>query len=117
MNEIPTPINLALDLIDTSERREQVELLLNELLPDLAAEIENTLDAQNAIVFYEIYIEQQRPKIRVLLKLKKLAHEFLIHIDSKNSMFLIGTERGGEVASNAQRACAILKTILMKFKA
>jgi hypothetical protein len=117
MNEIPTPRNLALDLIDSSERREQTEFLLNELLPHLAAEIEKTLDPQRAIVFYEIYVEQQRPKIRVLLKLKKLEHEFLIHVDSNNFMFVIGSERGGEVASNAQRACTILKTMLMKLKA
>lgn len=117
MNEIPTLRNLAIDLIDTNERRQQTEILLSELLPNLALEVENTLDEQNATVFYEIFVEHHRPKIRVLFKLKKFVHEFLIHLDSDNSMFVIGSERGGEVASNAHRACTILKIMLMKFKA
>ncbi len=114
---VPLLRSLALDLIDTDERREQTLQLLNEFLPHLAADIENSLHEQEAIVNFELFIEQQRSKIRFNLKLKKLEHEFLIHIDSKNAMFVIGSERGGEHANNALQASQVLKTMLMKFKA
>jgi hypothetical protein len=115
--EVPLLRSLALDLIDTEERREQTLQLLNEFLPHLAADIENSLHEQEAIVHFELFIEQQHSKIRFNLKLKKLEHEFLIHIDSKNAMFVIGSERGGEHANNALQASQVLKTMLMKFKA
>lgn len=116
-NEVPSAKNLALDLIDTEERREQAILLLNEFLPHLAADVENSLHSQEAVVFYDIFIEQHKPKIRVMLKLKKLQHDFLIHLDSQLAMFVIGTERGGAQANSASQAAQILKTMLMKFKA
>jgi hypothetical protein len=116
MKEVPSLNNLALDLIDTDERREQTVHLLEILLPQIAADIENSLHEQSAKVFYEIFVHLHHPKIRVLLKLKKLEHEFLIHLDSYNSMFVIGSERGGEQAANAQVASNILKSSLLKFK-
>lgn len=109
--------SLALELIDTDERREQTVQLLDEFLPHLAADIENSLHEQEATLLYEIFAEQSHPKIRVVFKLKKLEHEFLIHLDSKNAMFVIGSERTGETASNAMNASNALKNNLMKFKA
>lgn len=105
-----------LELLDTSERKEQTIQLLNELLPDLAADIENNLYEQEASVLYEIFLDKNQPKIRVILKLKKLEHEFLIHLDSKRAMFVIGSERSGEQATSALSASMILKSLLMKFK-
>jgi len=92
----------ALELLDTSERKEQTIQLLNELLPDLVADIENNLYEQETTVFYEIFLDKNQPKIRVILKLKKLEHEFLIHLDSKRAMFVIGSERSGEHTSTLQ---------------
>ena len=106
----------ALELLDTSERKEQTIQLLNELLPDLVADIENNLYEQETTVFYEIFLDKNQPKIRVILKLKKLEHEFLIHLDSKRAMFVIGSERSGEQATSALSASMILKSLLMKFK-
>lgn len=108
--------SLALELIDTDERREQTKQLLDELLPHLAADIENNLHDQDAKLFYELFTEQRRPKIRVVLKLKKFEHEILIHLDSKNAMFVIGSERTGETASNAFNASAIAETMLMRVR-
>ena len=108
--------SLALELIDTDERREQTKQLLDELLPHLAADIENNLHDQDAKLFYELFTEQRRPKIRVVLKLKKFEHEVLIHLDSKNAMFVIGSERTGETASNAFNASAIAQTMLMRVR-
>ncbi len=109
--------SLALELIESDERREQTVQLLDEFLPHLAADIENSLHEQEAKLLYEIFTEQSQPKIRVIVKLKKLEHEFLIHLDSKNAMFVIGSERTGETASNAMDASNALKNNLMKFKA
>ena len=67
-------------------------------------------------MFYELFTEQHRPKIRVVLKLKKFEHEILIHLDSKNAMFVIGSERTGETASNAFNASAIAETMLMRVR-
>jgi len=108
--------SLALELIDTDERREQTKQLLDELLPHLAADIENSLHEQEAKLFYELFNEQSRPKIRVVLKLKKFEHEVLIHLDSKNAMFVIGSERTGEAVTNASNLAYVLKNNLMKFK-
>ena len=108
--------SLALELIDTDERREQAKQLLDEFLPHLAAEIENNLHDQDAKLFYELFTEQRRPKIRVVLKLKKFEHEVLIHLDSKNAMFVVGSERTGETASNAFNASAIVQTMLMRVR-
>lgn len=115
--QVPQLRNLALDLIDTDERREQTKQLLDALLPHMAAEIENSLFAQEAKVYYEIFTSNHQPKIRVVLKLKKLEHEFLVLLDSKNAMFIVGSEMGGLHASNPANAISILKTMLMKFKA
>jgi hypothetical protein len=106
----------ALDLIDTDERREQAKQLLEEFLPHLAADIENDLHEQEAKVFYEIFTAHESPKIRVVLKLKKLDHEVLIHLDSRNAMFVIGSERGGEAATNAINASDLVKTMLMRVR-
>jgi hypothetical protein len=106
----------ALDLIDTDERREQTKQLLEDLLPHLAADLENSLHEQEAKVFYEIYTDHESPKIRVVLKLKKLDHEVLIHLDSRNSMFVIGSERGGEAANSAMNASGVIKTMLMRVR-
>jgi hypothetical protein len=108
--------SLALELIDTDDRREQTKQLLDELLPHLAAAIENNLHDQDAKLFYELFTEQRRPKIRVVLKLKKFEHEVLIHLDSKNAMFVVGSERTGEAASNAFNASAIVQTMLMRVR-
>ena len=108
--------SLALDLIDTDERREQTIQLLDEFLPHLGADIENSLHEQDAKVFYEIYTERHSPKIRIVLKLKKFEHEFVILLDSKKAMFIVGSEMGGLHASNALKASAMLKTMLMKVK-
>lgn len=108
--------SLALELIDSDERREHTNQLLDEFLPHLAVEIENSLHDQDAKVFYELFTEQHRPKIRVVLKLKKFEHEVLIHLDSKNAMFVIGSERTGETASNAFNASAIAQTMLMRVR-
>ena len=108
--------SLALELIDTDERREQTNQLLDEFLPHLAADIENSLHDQDAKLFYELFTEERRPKIRVVLKLKKFEHEVLIHLDSKNAMFVVGSERTGETASNAFNASAIVQTMLMRVR-
>jgi len=109
--------SLVLSLIDTDERRNQINELLDEFLPHLAADIENSLYEQEAKLFYELCTEQHHPKIRVVLKLKKFEHEVLIHLDSKNAMFVVGSERSGETASNAFNACAIVQTMLMRVRA
>ncbi len=114
--KVPLLRCLALELIDTDERREQTKQLLDELLPHLAADIENSLHDQEAKLLYEIYTEQRRPKIRVALKLKKFEHEVLIHLDSKNAMFVVGSERTGETASNSFNACAIVQTMMMRVR-
>lgn len=107
---------IALDLLDTNERREQTKQLLDEFLPHLAADIENSLHDQDAKMFYEIFTEHDSPKIRVVLKLKKFEHEVLIHLDSKNAMFVVGSERTGETASNAFNASAIVQTMMMRVR-
>ena len=81
--------SLVLSLIDTDERRDQTTALLDEFLPHLAADIENRLYEQEAKLFYELCTEKHHPKIRVVLKLKKFEHEVLIHLDSKNAMFVV----------------------------
>jgi hypothetical protein len=108
--------SLATGLVDTDERSEQIDLLLNEFLPHLAVEIENSMHAQEARLLYERISEQGRPKIRVVFKLKKLEHPYDILLDSPHALFIIGREVGGETASNAFNACAVLKTLLLKFK-
>jgi hypothetical protein len=108
--------SLALEIIDTDERREQTKQLLDELLPHLAADIENSLHEQEAKLFYELFTEQHRPKIRVVLRLLKFEHEVLIHLDSKNGMFIVGSERTGENASSAFKACAIVQTMMMRVR-
>ena len=108
--------SLVLELIDTDERKKQTEQLIDEFLPQLAADIENSLYEQEAKLFYELFTEQRHPKIRVVLKLKKFEHEVLIHLDSKNAMFVVGSERTGETASNAFNACAIVQTMLMRVR-
>ena len=113
---MPSFKNLALDLIDTDERREQAAQLFQEFLPHLAAEVENNLHEQEAKVSYEFFIHKHHPKIKVTLKLKKLEHEYLIHLDSKAAMFVIGSEFGGAHAANAMNASSVLRTMLMKFK-
>jgi hypothetical protein len=106
----------ALDLIDTDERREQAKQLLEEFLPHIAADIENDLHEQEAKVFYEIFTDHESPKIRVVLKLKKFDHQVLIHLDSSNAMFVIGSERGGEAVNNAMNASGVVKTMLMRVR-
>ena len=108
--------SLALSLIDNDERRAQTIQLLDEFLPQLAADVENDLHGQSAKVFYEIYSEHFHPKIRVILKLKRMEHEYVVLLDAKNSMFVVGSEMGGQHANNALQASGILKTLLMKFK-
>jgi hypothetical protein len=108
--------SLAFEIIDTDKRREQTKQLLDELLPHLAADIENSLHDQEAKLFYELFTEQRRPKIRVVLRLLKFEHEVLIHLDSKNAMFIVGSERTGETASNAFNACAIVQTMMMRVR-
>jgi hypothetical protein len=108
--------SLAFEIIDTDERREQTKQLLDELLPHLAADIENSLHDQEAKLFYELFTEERRPKIRVVLRLLKFEHEVLIHLDSKNAMFIVGSERTGEGASNAFNACAIVQTMMMRVR-
>jgi hypothetical protein len=105
-----------LEMLDASERKEQTIQLIDELLPRLAIDIENHLHEQEASVLYEIFSAKDQSKIRVVLKLKKLEHEFLIHLDSKRAMFVIGSERSGEEAPSALSASMILKSLLMKFK-
>lgn len=108
--------SLVLELVDTDERKKQTEQLIDEFLPHLAADIENNLFEQEAKLFYELFTEQRHPKIRVVLKLKKYEHEVLIHLDSKNAVFVVGSERTGENASNAFNACAIVQTMLMRVR-
>lgn len=112
----PLTERLVLELINADDRREQTSLLLEVLLPELAQEIENDLDGQDAKLLYEIFTEQHHPKIRVVVQLKKFEHELLIHLDSKNAMFVVGSERSGEFANNAAQAAHILKTLLLKLK-
>ncbi len=114
--EVPQLGNIALELLDTAERRDQVVLLMDELMPHLAAEIENSMHEQSAKVSYELIVVDHRPKIRVLFSLTKLVHEYVILVDSKNAMFIIGKEMGGQHAANALQATAVLKNMLMKFK-
>lgn len=114
--KVPLLRCFALELIDTDECREQTTQLLDEFLPHLAADIENSLHEQEAKLFYELFTEQRHPKIRVVLKLKKFEHEVLIHLDSKNAMFIVGSERTGEAASNALNACGIVQAMLMRVR-
>ena len=114
--EIPQLVNIALDLLDTDERREQVLLLMNDFMPHLAAEVENSMHEQGAIVGYELIVINDRPTIRVVLSLKKLQHEYVLLLDSKNAMFVIGKDVGGQHAANAMSAAVVLKNMLMKFK-
>ncbi len=108
--------SLAFDLLDTDERKEQTKLLLDEFLPHLAADIENLMHEQKATLFYEIFTENYQPKIRVVLKLAKFEHEFIILLDSKNAMFVIGSERGGVQTNSALNATIALKPMLFKLK-
>ena len=114
--EIPQLVNIALDLLDTDERRKQVLLLMNDFMPHLAAEVENSMHEQGAIVGYELIVINDRPTIRVVLSLKKLQHEYVLLLDSKNAMFVIGKDVGGQHAANAMSAASVLKNMLMKFK-
>lgn len=118
-NEKNIPLStreIALDLLDSNERRELTVELLDELLPSLAADIENLLFAQGAKVGYELFIKNDAPKLKVVLHLKKFAHEFIVHLDSHTSQFIVGSERGGAPASNALEVSRLLKTMLSKFK-
>jgi hypothetical protein len=108
--------SLAFDLIDTDERKEQTQQLLDEFLPHLAAEIENIMHEQKAKLFYEVFTVNYQPKIRVVLKLTKFEHEFVILLNSKNAMFVIGSDRGGVQISNALNAAIALKPMLLKLK-
>ena len=114
--EVSLTERLALDLINSDDRREQTSLLLDEHLPELAAEIESNLIAQDARLLYEIFTEQHHPKVRVIVRLKKFEHELLIHLDSKNAMFVIGSERSGDFANSAITVANILRTQLLKLK-
>jgi hypothetical protein len=114
--EVSLTERLALDLINSDARREQTSLLLDEHLPELAAEIECSLSEQDGKILYEIFTEQHHPKVRVIVQLKKFEHELLIHLDSKNAMFVIGSERSGEFANSAATVAGILKTQLLKLK-
>lgn len=107
---------LTLEIIDTDERREQTVHLLDDHLPHLAADIENLMFEQEAKLYYELFTENQHPKIRVILKLKKFEHEVVIHLSSKKACFVIGSERTGEPSSSALNATSILKTLLLKVK-
>jgi hypothetical protein len=108
--------SLAFDLLDTDEKKEQTNLLLDEFLPHLAADIENLMHEQKATLFHEIFTDSHQPKIRVVLKLAKFEHEFIILLDSKNAMFVIGSERGGVQTNSALNATIALKPMLFKLK-
>jgi hypothetical protein len=108
--------NLAFDLLDSEERKLETKLLLDEFLPHLAVDIENDMSNQRAVLFYEIFTENYQPKIRVVLRLPKFEHEFIIHLDSTKSMFVIGSERGGQLASSALNATMSLKVMLLKLR-
>jgi hypothetical protein len=114
--KVPLLRSLALELIDTDERLDQTKQLLDKFLPHLATDIENNLYDQEARLFYEIFTENYHPKIRVVLKLKKFDHEVLIHLDSRNAMFVVGSERGGQTANTAMNASEIVKTMLMRVR-
>jgi len=107
---------LAISLLDTDERRYQTVELLDTWLPELAADVENLLFDQQAKIFHEIYSEHFQPKIRVIIRLEKMEHEYAVLLDSKHSMFVVGTEVGGLHAGSATQAAGILKSILLKFK-
>lgn len=115
-HQVSLPPSQAFDLLDTDERKEQTRRLLEESLPHLAADIENAMHEQKATLFYEIFIENQQPKIRVVLKLTKFEHEFIILLDSKNALFVIGSERGGVHANNASSLTVALKPMLLRLK-
>ena len=109
-----SPREICLELIDTDKLRVQTEELLDKFLPHLAADIENYLHKQDAKVFYEIFIDRKAPTIRVVLKLNESHHEVLIHLDSRNALFVIGNEPSAEVASTALEASGILEKVLMR---
>lgn len=108
------PREICLELIDTDKLRVQTEQLLDNFLPHLAADIENHLHEQEAKVFYEIYTDRKAPTIRVVLKLNKSHHEVLVHLDSRNALFVIGNQPSAEVASTALEASLILEKVLMR---
>lgn len=116
MHKVSLLRSLAFDLLDTEERKEQTQQLLDEFLPHLAADIENIMCEQKATLFYEVFTDNYQPKIRVVLKLTKFEHEFVILLNSKNAMFVIGSERGGIQISNALNAAIALKPMLLKLK-
>ncbi len=106
--------SIALDLIDTDERREQTIQLLDEFLPHLASNIEHLMHTEAAKMLYEIFTENYIPKIRVVLQTKRLKHELLIHLDSKSGMFAVELERNVETACNALAVCSILRSNFAK---
>ena len=114
--KVPLLRSLALSLLDSDLRRAQTIELIDEALPLMAADVENELHEQEAKVFYEIFSEHFEPKIRIILRLKKMEHEYIILLNSKNSMFILGSEIGGQFADTADQVVDLLKTSLMKLK-
>jgi len=62
------------------------------------------------------FSEHFEPKIRIVLRLKKMEHEYIILLNSKNSMFILGSEIGGQFADTAAQVVDLLKMSLMKLK-
>lgn len=114
--KVPLLRTLALEILDSEARRIQTILLLDEFLPALVIDVENYLITQDAKVTFEIFSEHFHPKIRIIIRLKKMEHEYTILLDSKNYMFIIGNEIGGLHANNAKQAADLVRELMCKFK-
>ena len=75
---------LALELINSDSLQKQTSILLDELLPSLAADIENDLHEKGARLLYTLKVQRHKPIVHILLKTRNHLHERLIFFDSKN---------------------------------
>ncbi|BDU57933.1 hypothetical protein LMORI2_09150 [Limnohabitans sp. MORI2] len=107
---------LALELINSDSLKKQTSILLDELLPPLAADIENDLHEKGARLLYTLKVQRHKPIVHILLKTRNHLHERLIFFDSKNQMFILNDELERFSSNNAMNITLILKNILINIK-
>ncbi|PUE29581.1 hypothetical protein B9Z35_10350 [Limnohabitans sp. Jir61] len=107
-----------ISMLDTPERQQLANTLLDHQLPRLAADLENELHKQDARVVFESVFHRKSPRIKVIVKLKKQEHKIIIHLDSKKSLCKVGSESGlgGSPADSAESVCRVAKNMMLRVR-
>jgi hypothetical protein len=100
--------SLVRDMIESDVRKDEFSKLLETDLPSVATLLENQYAQNNLRLTYDPIVKNNSPMIEVIVKANTNTHTLLILLDSKTATFVIGSERGGQIASTSQSASSIL---------